>query len=200
MHIPKCGGTAIENALLMEENVKFDRALFNSPKGCYSLPNSVKCEYKLGIHGRQHCFLSYHPVVYQKNYLSFTFVRNPWDLMVSKYYYSHLPREGISFKKMILSMDDVDAKLRPRHRLKFNQSDFINPNMSYIGRFENLQEDFDFICEKIGIPRQQLEKLNTTNHPPYWECYDTQTREIVATRYKKDIEAFEYKWEPMLGF
>ena len=122
-----------------------------------------------------------------KNYFSFAFVRNPWDRMLSFYF----------FKRNISKIDKNTSFKNFLELPILNQHSYIKGfgNNSFIGRFENFQEDFNIICDKIGIPRQELPHKNKTEHKHYTEYYDDETRKIVAEKYAKDIEMFKYKFE-----
>ena len=69
-----------------------------------------------------------------------------------------------------------------------------NIKIDFIGSYENLNEDFKFVCNKIGIPQVELPYKNKTNHNYYTEYYNDETRNIVETKYAKDIEYFKYKF------
>lgn len=126
------------------------------------------------------------------NYFKFTFVRNPWDLRVSRFHYlyqTELKEKPPEFKEWCMRK----SNWWPRNQI--NWFTFENKiKVDYIGRFENLQDDFNIISKKIGISPQQLPFKNASTHKHYTEYYDDETREIVAEKYAKDIEMFGYEF------
>jgi hypothetical protein len=141
-----------------------------------------------------------------KDYFKFSIVRNPWDRLVStwsdkvqKQWIEHkTSSSGINFFEKYKDKDysffikDIIPCKEIHIECLSNLIDLNN--IDFIGRFENIQKDFDIICDKIGIPQQQLPHRNKTNHKHYTEYYDDETREIVAQKYARDIEYFGYKF------
>ena len=66
--------------------------------------------------------------------------------------------------------------------------------VDYVGLFEKIQEDFDYICALIGIEKEPLPKLNTQNHKPYRKYYTLETIETVRQLWARDIEKFNFKF------
>ena len=140
------------------------------------------------------------------DYFKFTFVRNPFSKCLSEYFWEKTYlNESLNFNDWVkLKLGDLINQSknniimeRQGHNLeqyKFIYDTSDNSLVDFIGRFENLQEDFDFICDKIGIPRQQLPHKNKSKHKHYTEYYDNETKQIVAEKYAKDIEYFGYEF------
>ena len=181
IHVPKTAGLSISSAIGLDEVKHFDQETIIKKQSS-----------GLDVSG----------------YYKFAFCRNPWDRLLSLYFYVTTGTELISdnkkMNKMIINFDTFcklvhfdnyicnpfvwDVHYKP-------QLDFIDPtDIDFVGKFENLQEDFDIICDKINIPRQQLPHKNKSKHKHYTEYYDDETRQIVAEKYAKDIERFGYKF------
>ena len=69
-----------------------------------------------------------------------------------------------------------------------------NFRANFLARQEELQNGFDFICDKLKVNKMAIKKTNQTKHKHYTEYYDDETRQIVAQKYAKDIEYFGYNF------
>ena len=149
------------------------------------------------------------------DYLVFANIRNPYERAVSSWIY--LQRDfsferkftkGLSLKETFKNLPQANDKLYTtsddrtnhdyRHITQQQVDTLLNKNGEFITdillRVENLQEDFNTVCDKIGIPHQNLPHKNKSNHKHYTEYYDDETRQIVAEKYAKDIEYFNYEF------
>ena len=190
-HINKTGGTSVEHAL------GYTKKTANLWQG------------------KHHTFKWYKRAARKKigfeNYFKFTVVRNPWDRFLSLYKY-RVKRGHPSFRRGVIPFKKWGKKIyngcpnfckgftlrEPKLYVKpqLNWITDANGNMvvDFICRFENFQEDFNAVCNKIGIPERTLPHVNKSKHKHYTEYYDDETREIVAEKYKKDIEYFGYEF------
>ncbi len=65
----------------------------------------------------------------------------------------------------------------------------------FVGRFENLREDFDVVAEKIGAPGLELpHRLKSRNRQNrhYSGFYDERLKRLVRERYQEDVDLFGY--------
>jgi len=128
------------------------------------------------------------------SYFKFAFVRNPFDRAVSIFKYiakidsSAQISNFKNFAKYNFTKKEYNGIWLADQASQVVDCDFI-------GRFENLQADFDLVCQKIGIKRNPLLVKNRTSHKHYSEYYDEETIEIVARKYHADIIRFGYKFE-----
>jgi len=134
-----------------------------------------------------------------EDYFKFAFVRNPWDRFISCYlYHQEWVKENWAEKKTKMNLNSfkefvLDHKNIPT-KYTMQQYEFTK-GCDFIGRFENLEEDFEKVCEHLKLPLIKMPHENKTNHKHYSEYYDDETKEIVAKLFKKDIEVFGYKFE-----
>ena len=188
VHIPKCGGSSVEIAFTGKQHVEWDA------------DNNIWIQHATAKQIKEIYCPKY------EQYFSFTFVRNPWDRAVSDYMWI---RRALSiadeFKNFLLLKGKFDTpRLKYPHINKSGRGDHILPQsdfildsngdqmVDFVGSLENFQEDFNIICDKIGIPRQKLPHQNKSKHKHYTEYYDEETKQIVAEKYAKDIEYFGY--------
>ena len=66
--------------------------------------------------------------------------------------------------------------------------------LDFVGRYENLQQSYDTICERVGIPTTELARKNSSNHSNYNSYYDDDLQQLVGEYYKDDLRIFSYNF------
>lgn len=161
---------------------------------------------------RAHLDLKYfqaHDPVRFKEYFKFAFVRDPYSRLVSSYFYTTQVKDHNSvwvsrnlravnnFEEFVLKLSDGKFRnLVLQHNNFRNQHLFIedlngNCGLDFIGRFENLKEDYAWISNKLNITNPLIHK-NVSAHGQYKQYYNKQTLAIVNKVYWKDFEVFGY--------
>jgi|TARA_R110002153_G_scaffold9038_5_gene37780 hypothetical protein len=193
IHIPKCAGTSIRHTLIQElynidcrdlnQNIA---QVFNALSNSTDMKqHSTVCEVTEYLSGRS---------LDINDYFTFAFTRNPWSLAVSYYLYANKIKETAwadgAWAKEVMSK--TFGEFAQSEQLI--QSNFIVPGVDFVGKIENLQEDFDIVCDRIGMNRVKLSHINKTRHKHYTEYYDDQSQDSIAQRCEEDIEKFNYKF------
>lgn len=151
---------------------------------------------------------------YTIDFKMMSFVRNPWDKLVSIYhdftkrrinaYSGHITAptpllgEFDSFEDMCMNLGSSpwfhDVFFRPQVSFLTVPGHGLS-KMTFVGRFENLDEDLNKACSMFGLPVKDLSKHNIGNYDHgYRKYYTPETREIIGNLYKQDIEAFDYEF------
>jgi len=139
------------------------------------------------------------------SYYKFAFVRNPWDLVVSRYHWN-MRRQNCSvegFRKFLDTYCSSDACFGPAHYFVNDlQQNYTTLNgelsLDFVGRFENIKEDFKQLCKNIELPELELVKSKNSYKPDYYnkytQYYDNDSIHLVEKYFSKDIEMFEYSY------
>ena len=202
IHFPKTAGTSITSALEpycdKPEDILFNRML--STVGInvnwFIGPSSWR-------RGRKHSSASQVKIMLPENtfneYFKFAYVRNPWALLVS-YYHFIKGDKAAKRSSRINNMSGFDEYLLYEiKRNKFSQSKFLVDSegsllVDYVGRFENLVQDYETICSRIGIPSDIPHKKKST-HQDYRSYYNDDTAQLVADHWAEDIRRFNYSFD-----
>lgn len=128
-----------------------------------------------------------------------------------KYKYFHLNNNILNFKKQYRVLERYLYNRFPFKGLEpiglydklgmsqaNPQSDWLTDQngkiiVDYIGKFENIEEDFEKLQTILGI-EDNLPRLNKTDHKNYRLYYNENTKRIVEKLYFEDIMNFNYEF------
>jgi hypothetical protein len=165
IHIPKTAGSSISRYLELQNEINYN--------------------------SNDHVFLS---EIENSAPITFTVVRNPWDRVVSMYAFMKsrspelIAKDFNDFLLNKIKIWDFGGKI-----LSTPQIRWIEPGVTHLLRFENLEKDFKIIQDifQCYVP---LTMTNKTKHEHYRTYYNDETQQVIAEMFKEDIEAFGYEF------
>lgn len=193
IHIPRTGGTSIENVIWPGERSEADLWM--------GFVSKYRNKYQTG--GLQHLLASQVREEVGReifdSYFKFAFVRNPWDKAVSQYMLTR-KREDLrdyigmapddSFKRYLeLIARREHVQWAPQHRFIFGEDG--ERLVDFVGRFERLEEDAAYVFSQLGITAA-LGHAHATERLAIGEYYDAESAEAAAHLYGEDINVFGY--------
>ena len=215
VHVPKTAGQSVEQFFMDRLGLDWDRdraavMLGDNPdrdRGTEKLAHLSAAEYVADG------FVSADEFA---RLFKFSFVRNPYERIVSEYlyrnYFAHRSfRDFVLHKLPQPGWGDDYRHVMPQYDMLHDGEGRLL--VDFVGRFENLRQDFAEVCARLGITDAELPHRNPSNKRSrtlkrrvrnfvfrngegdkrrYTEFYDDETREAVSRFYRKDLEAFGY--------
>lgn len=186
VHIPRCAGTSIEKVI--------------SP---FCLPLEGRTD-KTRPYSPKHDTIGQYANSFDlRGFYRFSFVRHPLTRMISIYKWGGeiaMLRKGVgwkspSFNTWITSdewrigwIEDGKYVLPP---FKRTQSRWLRGKIDMVGKFENLDNDWQVIASRLGLPAP-LPKLHFTSSEVVVKP-NKLAKAIIYTHFREDLERFGYE-------
>ena len=128
-------------------------------------------------------------------YFKFTFVRDPYDRIVSGF--NHMNYNNLDFvtflrrKHWVNDLQYIHTFMPQIKHVIMNK----RININFIGRFENLENDFQTVLKVIGFRRilhNPIIKINSRPHKDYRMYYTQEALDLVNILFKNDFIKFKY--------
>ena len=205
VHIAKTGGTSVRAALApLRWRDPFYIPQFIASRLSHLTGHRIAS--KLPRHARIIAAKEMLPQELFDKLFKFAFVRNPWDLQVSSWH--HLRRERPHLVEHLPNFESfLRWKLDPERPYQYHidtsierQTDYLKDLegtiiVDFIGKYENLQEDYEEACRRIGIKPPPLpHKRQAKDRKNYQKYYDEETAALIAEYFREDIETFGYNY------
>lgn len=147
------------------------------------------------------------------NPFTFTFVRNPYDRAVSLYFYMKnykmIRPDGTKVSRLEASIKTFLDFCRVLEKREYypvglynnKKRSIFNPqwawlkdnNLDFMGRYETLQQDFNTLCDRLGVEPKELPIIRATAHEPYATYYCPESRAIIQDVYQDDFNHLGYE-------
>ena len=186
VHVPKAAGTSVGHYLY----------------GCRTGDHMTLLDYRTAL-----------PKPMYKSAFKFTFVRNPWDRLVSAYFYlksderspfdrkqaagSVLLHETFEeFVSEFVARKNINAFIHLKEQHLFLRLPGRRIGVDFVGKFERLNDDFAVIAQRLGKDTTlQHRNASTLRKTDYRDIYTPKMVDIVAKTYAKDIAYFGYSFD-----
>lgn len=190
IHIPKTAGTSLELSI-EDSSCVYKRGEWDVKSTGFNLPTNHFSLNQISRSGK----LSPTEL---SSFFKFSFVRNPWDKVISECFCGQIQlvfKNCKTIKEKIKTVCELSSTGYAGHFVK--QIDFIqdkNYKIDFLGRFENLENDYSSLCAKLNINKKKLPHKHKSNRKNYKEYFDQETIDLVASTYREDIELFNYSY------
>lgn len=209
VHIPKVAGQSIESVFLTRAGLQW------SQREAFLLKPNTNPEFgppRLAhLMAKEYVELGYVTEQTFSQLYRFSFVRNPWQRILSEYLYRGY---SCSFKQFLLKQfpkpnSDNYTTGEDLYRHVMPQAEFVCDGqgrllVDFVGRFENIAADFARVSKVITgvelvLPHKNKTKsnfLDLLKQKPrhYTEYYCNKTQKFVENYYAQDIELFDYQF------
>jgi len=215
IHIPKCAGTSIESALGHLEghegrgaqdhrSIRMIQRPFIGIKAFSSTENLLELARRVRHRIKPHRNVRNTETVTAKqfsSYFKFTFVRNPWARAFS--WYKGVMRSEVHRKQYgITESVTLNGFIRShmgkgplRPQVNWIRGFDGSIPLDFIGRFENLNDDFDTACRLMSIDPIPLPHKLAGERRDYRDEFDSDSVKIVEDLAAEDIELFGYSFD-----
>lgn len=130
----------------------------------------------------------------------FGFVRNPYTRFVSAYYNLGLDLKH-NINDFIQDKDKMDQVYKEEAVLLKPEWEYLCDNdgnvmVDFVGRFENLHDDWNFLFEKFGYNRKERDRyvlVHSNRTDRHKEKLTPEAKKVLYPIYKKDFEIFNYE-------